>query len=127
MTYHIYSTLANAQNYTLYIPQPEKNGAARKKSIQVLIKGGAGVANKNLITPRGVRTEISDAEYDAIKTIGVFKRHEKRGFIFVEKIKANANKVARDMNDKDGSTPKTDNDFPRDSAQVAGTGKATPK
>lgn len=126
MAYHIYSTLANGQAYTVYLPKvEEKSQAARKFKQQVVIKGGAGVASKNLITPRGVRTEITDQEYGAIADHFCFRHHVKEGFIVVEKVKANANKVARDMNDSDGSAPKTEDDFPRDSAQVAGTKKAT--
>jgi len=47
----------------------------------VLVKGGAGVANDRLITPRGVVTEITEEQAEALRANPVFAMHEKNGFV----------------------------------------------
>ncbi len=78
----------------------------------VTIKGGAGVANKNIITPLGVHTEVSAEEMDLLNENGIFKLHKDAGFIAVEEKKADVEKVVADMTTKaDPSAPLTPSDY----------------
>lgn len=107
--YYVYSTLSQDNLYTVY--KAGRNPAEpRIKDKQVLIRGGAGVINKNFVTPRGTVTKITAEELKVLmgdnptdeKSGSVtFKRHIARGFIIVEKIKTNPAKVAKDMTERD--------------------------
>jgi hypothetical protein len=52
----------------------------------VIIKGGAGVANENLQTPRGVPTMVTEAQAELLKRNEVFKLHEKNGFVAIDEV-----------------------------------------
>ena len=79
---------------------------------KVLIKGGHGVAGKDLVTPYGVKTEVSDEELELLKNHVVFKRKVAKGFLTVVTGKAEApEKVAADMMDRDKSAPLVPKDF----------------
>lgn len=111
MTMYVYSALGQDTIYTDYIKMVDLPVIKQ----QVYVKGGVGVANKNLITPRGVRTEVSDAEYEFLKNNEVFKQHIKNGFIAVEKYKEKAEKVAANsLKEKDGSAQKTPEEFEKE-------------
>lgn len=91
MTYHVYSTIATDVAYA--------QGA-------VLIKGGAGVATKNLITPRGVATTISDEEHALLVADQVFQLHRDNGFVTIEQgRKREAEAAAANMSAADPSRP----------------------
>jgi len=106
MSYHIYSTLANNQRYATYKPsQPGQDIAIIDK--EVLIEGKAGVANKNLITPRGVVTKITDSQYKILDQCKMFNRHVTRGYIAVEKKNEAIDKVLVGMEPRDVSAPIT--------------------
>lgn len=77
----------------------------------ITIKGGANVVSKNLITPRGICTPVTAEDLKLLEENKVFQRHVKRGFITVEKSKAKADTVAKNMTAKDESAPKTPSDF----------------
>lgn len=66
---YIYSTLSNDQRYQL------KDGRS------VLIAGKANVANKQLVTPKGMVTSISEDEFNLLQENIVFKAHAKNGFV----------------------------------------------
>lgn len=100
---HVFSTIANDQLYTNWLPGPD----LPIKGAQVLIKGGTGVANDRLITPLGVATQVSDDELGELRKNPVFLQHEKDGFIRVRDKRADPEKVAADMNLKDPSAPIT--------------------
>jgi hypothetical protein len=105
---YIFSTLANDQLYTNWI----KGGADLPiKGPSVLVKGGTGVANDRLITPIGVATEVSDEELAQLELNQVFTKHKQDGFITIRTKKAEAEKVASDMNMKDKSAPLTPASF----------------
>lgn len=111
MTMYVYSALGQDTLYTGYIKTVDLPVVQR----QVYIKGGVGVSNKNLITPRGVRTEVSDEDHEFLRNNEVFKKHVKNGFITMEKYKANAEKVAiNSLQEKDGSAQKTPEDFEKE-------------
>lgn len=90
MDYYVYSTLSNDNRYG-----------------EVLINGKANVANKNVITPLGVVTRITDAQLDECKSYPVFQLHMDNGFLSVEKYKEDADLVASDMTGRDASAPET--------------------
>lgn len=90
MDYYVYSTLSNDNKYG-----------------SVLINGKANVANKNVITPLGVVTRITDAQLEECKSYPVFHKHKENGFLTVEKYKEDADLVASDMTGRDASAPET--------------------
>lgn len=106
---YIYSTLSNSQMYTKYSPAPE--GGVSRVEKTVLINGGANVANKNIITPRGVVTEISEEEYNLIKENTLFKTHVANGYISVEAKKAEVEKVVTNMESRSQDAPLTPEDY----------------
>lgn len=94
MSYYIYSTCTNGHTI---------NGVA--------INGGHGLPNKHMWTPRGVATEITRDQFEAIKDHRVFKSLMDDGLLTVEKFKVETEKVARNMNQKDKSAQKQETDF----------------
>jgi hypothetical protein len=109
--YHIYSKLANTMHYHQYGDAPVGGGAAPIIHT-VTIKGGAGVANKHIITPVGVHTEIDDADMESLNANPVYLMHKKNGFVTALKKNADVEKVVADMGDaQDKSTPLTPADF----------------
>lgn len=105
---HVFSTLANDQRYVNYTSNPE--GVPLPTS-DILIKGGAGVANERLITPQGVHTEVTEEAMAELEKNPVFAMHKRNGFIIVQARRADADKVATDMNAKDKSKPLTPADY----------------
>lgn len=105
---YVFSTLSSPVAYTLY--NESERGAHTVKS-KIIIKGGAGVANKNLITPLGVATEVTEEELEVLKTHPVFKLHLENGYVKIKEKQADAEVVAADMNSRDESAPLTPNDF----------------
>lgn len=112
---HIYSTLANPQKFVAYEvvspDQAQEMGRLPLPTVEVLIRGGAGIASKNLITPNGVHTAITSEEYDAIKDLYTFKQFVERGFIRVEGKQFDIDKIVGDMNAKDPGGPVTPSDY----------------
>lgn len=106
----IYSTLPNSQYYITYHPQDGVNQVIREKE-RVLVKGGSGIANKHFVTPLGVVTQVTEAEYEILKEHRLFKLHEKNGYIQVRKTKVDAEVAAADMETRDGSSPIVPEDF----------------
>lgn len=108
---YVYSTLANPQKFVDYAPPPEP-GMLPVEKIAVHVKGGAGIASKNLITPLGVCTPITQAEYDAICNLDHFTRFVASGHITVQKSQAyEIEKVVSDMNPRDPGGPLTPGDY----------------
>ncbi|MFD4837660.1 hypothetical protein ACFWP0_09135 [Achromobacter sp. NPDC058515] len=96
---YIYSTLSNDQRYQL------KNGRS------VLIAGKANVANKQLVTPKGMATAITEDEFNLLQENIVFKAHFKNGFVAASRDKSDAEAfAARELAPMDKSaqdTPET--------------------
>ena len=105
---YIYSTLSSDNEYRVY-----KKGGADMNIVagKVVVKGKANIANKNIITPRGVATMVTADELKLLEENESFKRHKERGFISVSTKQETADKVANDMSKKDKSAPKTKEDF----------------
>jgi hypothetical protein len=108
---YVYSTLATDMNYTNYA----EGGADLPVPLPaVFIKGGAGVANDRLVTPRGVVTQVTEDELAYLEANQVFQLHKQNGYIMVEKSKLDPEKVAADMTGRDNSAPMVVQDVPAD-------------
>ncbi len=79
---YIYCTLSNDQRYQL------KDGRS------VLVAGKANVANKQLVTPKGMATAISEDEFNLLQENIVFKAHAKNGFVSASHDKQDAESFA---------------------------------
>lgn len=118
MKLYVYSTLSCDQNYTNH----DTGGADLPVPLPpVFIKGGAGVANDRLITPRGVATEITEEQAEYLRANPMFQLHEKNGYVQISADNADPEKVAADMNRNDGSAPMTGADVPSETT-VSGEG-----
>ena len=128
----VYSTLTSSVRYTNHrkgggdLPVPIEVGGEEG----VLVEGGRGVANKRLITPLGVSTEVSDEQLAYLLENPIFQLHQTNGFITVSNADADPEKVASDMTAQDASSPLTPSDFtnedgpkPSEVAPVKGKGK----
>lgn len=106
---YIFSTLACDNEYRSYTKGGNDMPSVEKS---VLVKGGAGIANKNLITPRGVMTSVSDEDLKHLEANESFQMHKENGYITVESKKADADEVAvKSMKKKDKSAPVTPEDY----------------
>lgn len=107
---HIFSTLANPQKFVAYAPAAEI-GMFPTPIREVTIKGGAGIASKNLITAHGVHTAITADEYEAICELAHFKAFVDSGHIRVERKEYDIDKMVGDMNPRDPGGPITPSDY----------------
>lgn len=120
-TYHVYSKMAGDVRYNDYIRTSE---TISKIKASVLIKGGAGVANKNIITPLGVHTEITADDRDMLLKNGIFKKHLEGGFVTIEEKKEDPDLVATNLTaGPDPSAPLTPADFDESETAVPETVK----
>lgn len=112
MKLYVYSTLSADVRYQNTAP----GGADLPVVVSdVLVKGGAGVANDRLITPRGVVTEITEEQAEALRANPVFAMHEKNGFVQIGEAYVDPDKAAADMTGRDTSAPIVPEDLPADS------------
>lgn len=109
MTVYVYSTLSCPQRYVKWTEAAP--GSVPREERAILIQGGANVANRNLITPRGVVTEITDEEYALLKQNPLFNTHVTNGHIAVEERKADVDKVVSGMESRSPDAPLTPGDF----------------
>jgi len=101
---YVCSKMASDNAYTTWHPMQKSANDMPRKDRQVLIKGGSGVINKQLITPHGVVTKITIEELELVrKSCPAFVRHEKAGFLKVleknpssEDVKSMANDMPED-------------------------------
>jgi hypothetical protein len=101
-TLYVYSTLAADVMYQNHAP----GGADIPRVVgEVLIKGGAGVANDRLVTPRGVATKIDEHQLAMLRENSVFKIHEENGYVAVSEHETDADNAAADMTGRDNSAP----------------------
>lgn len=118
MSLYVYSTLASDVAYTNHVPG---GGDLPIPLPPVLIKGGAGVANDRFVTPRGVATEVTEAQVEYLRANQVFKLHEWNGFVVIEAQKVDPDQMAAVMTGRDNSAPMVAQDLPADS-QPTGEG-----
>lgn len=109
MAHYVYSKMSAPVDFNIFV----KGGADMPiKQGKITIHGGAGVANKNLITPNGVVTEVTDEELEILNAHELFVQFKANGFISVEKKKVEVEKVVADMGDKtDPSAPISPADY----------------
>lgn len=110
---YVYSTLAADTRYTVYAKTVSDLPVA---SNGVLIKGGAGVANKHFVTHRGTVTEVTDEELALLESNPVFKRHVAGGYVSVDKKRVDVEKVVSDMTGRDVSAPIVPQDYDAEQA-----------
>ena len=109
---YIYSTLTGDQEYALYEPAKDMDFRRIPKPLKtVLIYGGANVLDKRFCTPKGVATHVTDDDLKILEQIKAFQKHKKDGFVTVDKAKHDAEKVAKDMSERDRSAQLEDRDF----------------
>ena len=102
----LFSTLTADQKYTFW--KTFTSGAAPEPVREIIIKGGANVATRLLVTPKGARTEISEDDLALLQENEVFKRHVEGGFITWRKeIVEPEVAVADGMAQRDKSAPPT--------------------
>lgn len=114
----IFSTLASDVAYTNHAP----GGADLPIAMPpVTIKGGAGVANDRLVTPRGVATRVTEEQVEYLRKNPIFNLHEKNGFVMVSDSDADPDKAAADMTGRDNSAPVVPQDnIAGDAATIVG-------
>ena len=100
---YVLSKLANNQIYTKYI---KGAGNVNIPTVQIEIKGGADVTNKNLITPEGVITKITADELELLKSNRDFQRHLEQGVVKYFGTEPKIEKTVQSM-EKDKSAPVT--------------------
>lgn len=116
---YVYSTATNDGTYCLYKKSPTGANAPRVIQKSVTIKGGHGRAtpfqNSNfgmVHTPYGVATSVSDEDLQFLLENKSFQRHVEAGFMTYDKAsKPDAEKKAKSMAQKDGSSPMSLKDF----------------
>lgn len=102
--YYIYSTLSQNTAYAFYKPLTDKNDLREIEHL-IEIKGGAGVADKNFITPSGKVTKITEEDYKLLETNPVYQQHVKNGFIIAQKTNSDIESVVKKMELRDKSAP----------------------
>lgn len=118
MTYYVFSTLATDVKYTEYQDTvPGQKISVIKHS--VLINGRAGVADKQLVTPRGSVTKVSDEDFAMLKNNSLFKLHESNGYITFERKNVDIDKVVVNMVPRDVSAPITPEFYEKSTPEVA--------
>lgn len=103
----ILSSLTNDTKYCFWEKKAENLVVVKK---EILIKGGANVADKKtLVTPNGASTEVSDEELALLKENPSFKRHLERGFVRIVETdnKYKAKEESEKLDKKDGSAQLT--------------------
>lgn len=111
--HYIYSTLSSDNIYADFLSGGD--GSPNTPVAQVLIKGGANVAQKRFvnddgsIAPEGVVTAVNDAQLEILLRNTCFQDHVNGGYIFVSRSEEKVAKVVADMTEEDKSsqiTPK---------------------
>ena len=98
---YVFSTLASDVAYTNHAAG---GGDMPIDLPPVTIKGGAGIANERIVTPRGVATEVTEEQVEYLRQNEIFKLHEKNGFVMVSESAGDPDTVAADMTGR-ASTP----------------------
>lgn len=109
----VVSTLTSDQAYTLFHKKDDDGKSIPRAKRTVIVKGGHGVANSNLITPQGVVTPITEEQAAFLESDPAFTRHKKRGFVKILKKNpaADVAKAASDLEQRDGSAPLVEGDY----------------
>lgn len=125
----VFSTLAAPVEYTDW--KTGENGVPLSQG-SVLIKGGAGVANENIQTPRGVATMVTEAQAEALKKNTLFQLHAKNGYVAIDSVERppssdDVENAAAGLNGRDTSAPLVAEDFTAQGRKAPAEGKAKRK
>lgn len=111
----VYCTLSNDHYITNWTRPADKQMRPeaitdKEKKFPVFIQGGANVATspeseRGRHTPKGIVTEITDAQLEYCRANKFFCRQEKAGLIIVISSDEDPNKVAADMTARDAAAP----------------------
>lgn len=130
---YVASTMSGGVTYAEYAsPENEKHAGPREIKRTVVIKGGAGIANRKhalaegVLTPDGVVTKITDDDLEFLMRNKIFLKHLKGEFVKVLKFDTNPTKAASDMNKKDPGRPLTPEDS-KEGGRIAGAKLKTDK
>ena len=122
----VLSKLANDVAYPINeskeaIAQAVKSAKILPKTKKIIIAGGTGVMQKNLETPDGVSTSVTEDELQALLKNTSFKRHKDRGFLKIIQKETDSKKAVDDMADRDKADQLVDSDFQEDKKPQAAT------
>ena len=109
MAKHVISTLTADNQYNAWVNQ----GGINERTRSVLVRGGAGVANSQFITPEGVRTPVSNEDAEFLLSHGLFQEHQKRGFVKLINMDRDPDSVAQSMSKDEGARPRNEKDVER--------------
>lgn len=114
--FYVYSTLAAT---TAYVIWQEGDGGQMVEKHRIVVKGGSGIANKNIITPIGVATRITEKDAELLAEHDLFKRHQAKGYVRIEPVEKDPEKVVTSsgMKTRDVSAPLVPSDFKANEAQ----------
>lgn len=103
---YVYSTATAGNDYTEYRHITKDLNDPVKK---VSIRGGSNLADKQVITPYGVATEVSEDDLEFLKNHPVFKMHMEAGYIRFDESKKDPERVITEtaMEIRDNSAPET--------------------
>lgn len=122
MANFIYSTLTADNSYPVF-----KSIEGRQEiEHQIIVKGGANIADKRLFTPMGAVTEVSDRDLELLEQNTCFQMHVKNGFITIQRSKKDVESVVTSgMESRDESAPLVPQDFELNpnEPQLAGSDK----
>lgn len=109
MPHYVFSTITNDTCYVGYATGRDLHQVQKS----VLIAGGSNRADgtRNIFTPQGVMSIVSDDDMEFLLQNDGFQKHIERGFITHLPYKAEADEVAEDMIDRDGSAQMKPADF----------------
>ena len=119
---YIYSTKTAPTTFVLY---KKGGGDMPVNAGSVTIAGGAGVSNKNFVTPLGVVTKVEDEDFKLLEQNKIFQRQVKAGWLSVENKKIDEEKAAADMASRDNSAPIVTEDLEAEGLEVDSEGKET--
>lgn len=123
--YLIVSTLTASVSYGAWNTDPDGRRIPVRVA-DVVIKGGAGVADARGDTPVAAGTEVSEEQFALLKNDPTFQRHQKAGFLKVTAIsrdnEATAERAAPDMAQRDASAPETAETLAAQAAAAQGSG-----
>lgn len=123
---YIFSTATNNCTYVEYDYHNRKGNLPQIKR-RVLVKGGANRADKRLITPNGVVTEVSDDDLAFLVSNAAFIRHQKAGFHRIESHRFETDAVVTDMVSGDKARPLTPEEYRDGSDRIAPRELGAPK
>lgn len=110
---YVYSTATADICFNVFAPPPAKpDGRPNEILKRIVIKGGANIITRRLLdTPRGTVTSVTDEELEILEKDETFKNMRDRGFLKVDGRKVDIEKAIKNLKEKDGSAPKTTQDF----------------